>query len=245
MPVYWRGQAQPDPLASKFERLILNIGGGHKPDSNKVYPYDDRYKRNGGKIWKDGFYQGMRDRYLKVFRKSASGLRGPNPKELTTEEWWALGRHYGLVTPLLDWTEAPYVAAFFALTGLWREMNETGIATFQGNQGNKAAVYRLFHNEQLEGDGLRVVKPIVEELVRMQGQQGLFTWLDSAEYFELQGFLDDTGRGNLLICLLLSDQVVMDGLRDLEAHAMNYRTLFPDLVGAADYANYFYDEKPF
>ena len=41
--------------------------------------------------------------------------------------------------------------------------------------GQQIAVYRLFHNQQLEGDGLRVVMPMVEELRRMHGQRGVFT----------------------------------------------------------------------
>jgi hypothetical protein len=77
----------------------------------------------------------------------------------------------------------------------------------------------------------------VDELVRMHGQRGLFTWLDSEKYFELQGFLEDTGRGNLLTQLIISDQALIDGLRDLRAHGNDYRLLFPDLTGAAMHAN--------
>jgi hypothetical protein len=236
LPVYWRGQRDPTwPLASSFERTILAMAGGHKQGASQVYPYDGRYKRGDNKIWQDGFYQSIRDRYLKAFQRSASGLRGPNPKSLTTEEWWALGRHYGLITPLLDWTEKPYITAFFALTDLFAQMrDEGGTITFSGKE---VAIYRLFHNEKLEGDGLRVITPLVDELGRLQGQRGLFTWLDSEEYFELQGFLDNTGRGDLLTQIIISDQAILDGLRDLDAHGINYRLLFPDLIGAALDAN--------
>jgi hypothetical protein len=108
-------------------------------------------------------------------------------------------------------------------------------------QGQLFAVYRLIHNETLVGDGLRIVRPTVDELGRMQGQRGLFTWLDSEEYFELQGFLDQNGRSDLLIKYLISDRAVLDGLRELKAYGINWRLLFPDLNGAAKQANTTWD----
>ena len=235
LPVYWRGQSNPEwPLASSFERIILNLNGGWKDEASQIYPYDERYVLHGKSTWEDGFFQSLRDRYLNAFKHATSGLRGGNPRILDTDEWWALGRHHGLITPLLDWTEKPYIAAFFALTSLWSEMSKPGGVSFPGKQ---VAVYRLLHNEQLEGDDFRVIRPIVDELGRMHGQRGLFTWLNSETFFELQGFLDYTNRGNLLTRILISDQAVIDGLRDLTAHGIDYRTLFPDMVGAALHAN--------
>lgn len=241
LPVYWRGQRDPSwPLASPFERIILQLNGGWKEGASKIYPYDGRYVRDGKPQWAEGFYQAMRDRYLAAFERAASGLRGGNPAQLSTNQWWALGRHYGLVTPLLDWTEKPYIAAFFPLVELYTQMQQKGGGIVF--EGHEVAVYRLFHNEQLEGDGLKVVRPLVDELGRLQGQRGIFTWLDSERYFELQGFLDDTARGELLTQIKISDQALLDGLRDLKAHAIDHRVLFPDLAGAAQYANSLWDE---
>jgi hypothetical protein len=41
-------------------------------------------------------------------------LRGSHPRELDEMDAWAIGRHYGLFTPILDWTEDALTAVFFA-----------------------------------------------------------------------------------------------------------------------------------
>jgi hypothetical protein len=77
-PTYWRGQRDPNwPLASRVERIVLEQGGG---TDYEIRPVEYRN-------WRDGF--------LARFKRAASGLRGPNPKELNTDEWWALADTMG------------------------------------------------------------------------------------------------------------------------------------------------------
>jgi hypothetical protein len=233
--MYWRGQKDSAwPVASSFERLILGMFGGKNPAASHNYPYDYRYQRDGKPLWSPGFYQSMRDRYLDAFKRSAGGLRGHAPADLKPEQWWALGRHYGLVTPLLDWTESPYIAAFFALSELYADCVTTNGRSFVGRT---AAVYGLFHNNDVEGDGLRVLRCGVDELGRLHAQRGLFTWLDSEEYFELEGFLNAKGRNDLLVKVTIADYVLPDAMRDFTNHGIDHRLLFPDLTGAALHAN--------
>lgn len=75
----------------------------------------------------------------------------------------------------------------------------------------------------------------------MQQQRGLFTWIKAREYFDLQKLLDDTGRGHLLTQGRVQGGVpsalIPQALRDLALHGIDHRLLFPDMYGAARYAN--------
>jgi hypothetical protein len=232
---YFRGQRHPDwPLASSLERRILALRGGDRPGASQVYPYDCRFLRNG-EVWPDGV-DALVAEHLERFKRSASGLRGPSPKELTQEQWWALGRHHGLVTPLLDWTEKPYIALFFALKGLGPLSGDLQPSVADG----PFAIYRLTHSQGLAPDlpdHLTIVRTPIDELGRLQQQRGLFTLIRSNRYFELQGLLDDTGRGELLTQLVVESSVIPQALRDLELHGIDHRMLLPDMYGAATHAN--------
>lgn len=188
----------------------------------------------------------IRQQHLDRFKYETRGRRGSNPAELLTEnDWWALGQHHGLSTPLLDWSESPFVALFFGANGAL----ETKTATFSVFALAQDAITP--RNEIIENNEsiklingrkptVKLVRPLSNENNRLVSQRGLFT--RGPNNIDLESWIknNQTKMSHYqmeLIKINIPNKDIKDCLRYLNRMNINHSTLFPDLNGASEYCN--------
>lgn len=183
----------------------------------------------------------LRERHLKDFQFSVRGRRGPNPpNNLSENDWWALGQHYGLATPLLDWTSSPFTAAYFAFSqkkspqtthrAIW------ALGTFSTIK--KSEEIRTAHTAQTRPPIVELVRPMSDENARLVSQGGLFS--RAPDGIALDDWVRTNFKGEktyILIKITVPNSDREDCLRSLNRMNINHLSLFPDLYGASAFCN--------
>jgi len=97
----WRGQRKDEDsgwlLKSSFDRKVQSKD--QQDRTQKLKKHLDNFKEEMNKFY-------------------------PNTLSPDDINIWALGQHYGLKTPLIDWTLSPYIAAYFAFIEGVNQNNE-------------------------------------------------------------------------------------------------------------------------
>lgn len=210
----WRGQRSPDwLLESTFDRML------------KKLDHSDSL------------------RYLKNLKLGSGGrgeLNSENPE--SDDDWWAAGLHYGQVTPLLEWTISPFIAAYFAFCK-------------DGNQPERRAIYAfaqrvaLVINKELKimnpgtnEDDLFVkyINPSFDDNSRLANQSGLFTKSPTGvdiERWVRENFSVVSKAKVILLKLTLPGTERTAFLKALNRININKSTLFPSYRETPKFSN--------
>jgi hypothetical protein len=208
----WRGQRNEWPLESSFDRNFPKI-------NNR---------------------QAKLDEILKKFKHRLDELSNPNINGMTDDKIWAIGQHYGLLTPLLDWTESPYIAAYFAFykKNTREQLEHRVVYTL-----NRVA-RRLIHGRTKARfiEFLDLTKSCDErQNIRLKRQKGRFTKaLDGIDIkTNISNYINRRQRYVENEDIILAEIMIPEKVRDdcitfLETQKITHGYLFPDYAGAVE-----------
>jgi len=117
------------------------------------------------------------------FIESIRGRRGPASKFLDKNnkyELWSLGRHYGVLNTMLDWSYSPYICLFFAFKD-WGKNGIRSLYCLKQNIIEKARqteidpkIQDITLTKNPDYNTLLFYKPLSDDNYRMINQQGIF-----------------------------------------------------------------------
>ncbi len=183
------------------------------------------------------------NKQLEQFRYSIRG-RVKGVASLDDLDVWAIGQHFGLMTPLLDWSRSPFVSMFFAF--------EQADPDEESPKNYSRAIFAL-NKTKLDKLGVDIfVDSLSSEHDRLISQSGLFTIspihkTETLEAFILNELTDkevDIDDPEVLSRYLFKIHVPMekeedrlDCFRSLRKMNLHHASLYPDLIGSSLHCN--------
>jgi len=159
--------------------------------------------------------------FLEMFRREVE-LTFPQERSRTDDRLWALGRHHGLITPLLDWTLDPYKALYFVLPH--RAGREPAVAVWVFHVSQMTSPYDgIWDDDAFPRIDWRYAS------ARQRAQEGVFTRLSHPIFADLEQYLrNKLVARSVSACLVkieILNSAVPDLLQELERRGINEASL--------------------
>lgn len=151
------------------------------------------------------------------------------------DRFLALGQHHGLPTRLLDWTNSPFIAAWFAFASLEAQVTkERRIAIW--------ALDRTCNHYWNKSVGVDILEVTRTANSRLRNQQGFFTVLSTPSN-SLEQHVETIEKSrrqkkNPLIKMTIPASQRDEALSMLGYMGISARTIYADLTGIAGFAKY-------
>lgn len=209
--VLYRGQEDDLPLLPKLARKKLK-----SPDIN-----------------------GVEKKILDEFKRRSYPYLDYEPN--TEWDWIALAEHYGLPTRLLDWTENPLAALWFACS---REKNNKDYRmVWFFLVANESDIVSSSHDKLPVSQGrTKIFKP-THITPRIAAQAGWFTVHKNQKDKGFIALDKNKSYKEYLLPLYIPNKLSNQMLQRLDKIGINAFTLFPDLDGLSNYLEWSHFKK--
>lgn len=176
--------------------------------------------------------------HLHVFKRNIRGRCTLDLNSTSEETLWALGQHFGLHTPLLDWSRSPYVALFFSLAGTCISGRRALWAILESD-------IESIWPKNSKANGIGVVHPLGHDNQRLVNQNGLFLNIPVGKAADDLIKAAKDMEWVTMYKIDYPDSIRNDLLAALNNMNINHASLFPDLIGSSLFANFQLEIQPY
>lgn len=166
--------------------------------------------------------------YQEVLSKNKIAFKETENKLQDMIDVFSIGQHYGLYTPLMDWSKSFDIALYFA----FQDECEDGYR----------AVYRIFSDFTWFGnEQYRIIEPKIDLFGRIKNQQGVFSWWGAEHIFRQSAdkieevyksrhyaLSKEQAKAKMLTKYYISDKLAKDIRAELERKGINKDYICPD-----------------
>lgn len=173
------------------------------------------------------------ENHLNNFKYALRGRITSDINLLEEDEVWAIGQHFGLVTPLLDWTFSPFIAAYFAYEYEYSYSEHIEDRVIY-------AINTKFIEKELSDIGIKIVYPLSNYNKRLINQNGVFLKIPVGVSLEDVIKKKKCSEEKVFFKFIIRESKSFsreEVLTIINSMNINRLTLFPDIDGSASYCN--------